>query len=627
MRLVRVFVLLAGVLASVLICAPSFAQSGAEPAQAPAGTIDLVDGTVQLIQAGKAPRPAAVGDAVYEGDILATGKDSEVHVTMQDSGFIALRSNSRVRLLAYKADGGDDDKGIFRLVAGGMRSITGWIGKFNQKSYLVRTPTATIGVRGTDHEVRYIPPGSDEGEPGTYDKVFAGETSIQTDGGTADVTADHAGYVADNASQVPQVLPGIPGFFRPGPHEELINRKHAEIQQMIEQRREERRKVLEQKRAALDAARRDAQAQTESNRAAAQERAAAVERQRQDTEAQLAVINGRETALQEKQRTVREMRRAIQEKTAAFISRNRGLRERMRVVRETSAAITRGFKDIQDSRKTLNTANQAATEARAAAAEQQSRATEAQLAAIGERWKAWQKSLQAVQDMNQAIQEAATESGNGAALNQRRQASRAAADAADREQRDILQAQSTLFESNMAATEARLAAAREQRRQTAQQLDDMSAREEALRSKQQQNESELEAIQAAVGETAVIDGLREQIGAAHVAAETARNERREIQQLRTALRQRNMAAVEERADATLEQLKALREKRRDVNEKSVDLVNERESMQEEIRSLYAQEQRRYREELQADRLQGALQDAAADQDQGGDQAGPAPSQP
>ncbi|HXA47225.1 MAG TPA: hypothetical protein VNW52_06325, partial [Burkholderiaceae bacterium] len=134
-------------IASLYLCAVAFAQSDArataskinsqasiDKTEPPAGRIDLIGGEVIIIQPGKPSRPAVVGDGVNQGDLLVTGKDSEAHVTMQDSGFIALRPSTKLQIESYKADGGDEDNGVFKLLVGGMRSITGWIGKFNQRS-------------------------------------------------------------------------------------------------------------------------------------------------------------------------------------------------------------------------------------------------------------------------------------------------------------------------------------------------------------------------------------------------------------------------------------------------------------------------------------------------------------
>lgn len=96
-------------------------QAGSTPN--PAGTIDLIGGEVRIVPVRGQPRRAAVGDAVSEGDSLVTGKDSEAYLTMRDAGFIALRPNTRFKVVRYTADGGDDGNGVFSLLVGGIRSV------------------------------------------------------------------------------------------------------------------------------------------------------------------------------------------------------------------------------------------------------------------------------------------------------------------------------------------------------------------------------------------------------------------------------------------------------------------------------------------------------------------------
>jgi hypothetical protein len=584
----------------------------------PAGKIDLLGGDVRLQQAGKPVRAAQLGEAVYEGDTLITGKDSEAHVTMQDTGFLALRPNTTLQIVAYTADGGDDDKGVFKLLAGGLRSITGWIGKFNRKSYTLRTPTATIGIRGTDHETHYIPPGSPEGESGTYDKVYAGETSIQTDAGQAAVVPDHAGYVEDAGGRQPRVLPAIPAFFRPGPHEDIINRKHAEIQQMIMQRREERRKVVAQKLAELISARRDMRAQAETNKAAAEERKAADEAQRENTEARLAALRSKNEDLQQKQKSVVALRKAIFEKTAVVLARRAPLREQMKTVRETWKEVAAGYREIAEARKALSESNAAATESRKAAAEEQRKQTEIQLLALNETAKALQDRQQAqqmqqdgakaVQEQAAALNGAANETGNKNELNSRRRTLHENAEALGAQQREYQDALNALYERNVSANEERMRAAAEQRRQTAAQLAALRDREAAMQQKLMSNEDRLEEIQrrcaTLLGND---DGLVAQIDAEHQAVAAQRALREDIQTARWALHDVNTAAIEERQQAALEQLKAMHARHREVREKGLDLMNERNSMQQEIRSLMEQEQKRYQEELKADRQLGAVE--------------------
>ena len=248
----------------------------------PAGTIDLVTGEVAIIKPGAPRRGAVLGDVVNEGDSLVTGKDSEVHLTMQDAGFIALRPNTQFKIVRYKAEGGSDDKGVFGLLVGGMRSVTGWIGKFNQSAYQVRTPSATIGIRGTDHETHHVAEGSAEGEAGTYDKVYSGGTTIRTAAGRAEVTPNQAGFVSLRGKERPRLLERVPFFFRPGPNEAVIDGKHAEVQRMVSERREERRKIVAEKRAALGTARPEQKSQADTGQAIAEERSTAAQQQRKD---------------------------------------------------------------------------------------------------------------------------------------------------------------------------------------------------------------------------------------------------------------------------------------------------------------------------------------------------------
>jgi hypothetical protein len=217
-----------------------------------AGKVELVEGDVTVHDRSKKPRKVAVGDTILEGEGIVTGKDGELHLNMEDGGFIAVRPNTKMRIVAYQAQGDEGDKGVFSLLQGTFRSVTGWIGKFNPRSYQVRTPTATIGVRGTDHEPLVIPQGSKEGEPGSYDKVNAGGSFIQTQHGTVDVKPNQAAFAPLHGRPVPRVLPQVPQFFRATRHEAVIAARHDTIHRAIDQRRDDRRKVFQEKKSQLE---------------------------------------------------------------------------------------------------------------------------------------------------------------------------------------------------------------------------------------------------------------------------------------------------------------------------------------------------------------------------------------
>jgi hypothetical protein len=210
-----------------------------------AARVGFVEGDVSIIGTNNQKRAAKVGDTVFEGDNLVTGKDGELHMDMEDGGYIAVRPNTKMRIVKYQAKGDDNDTSVISLLQGSFRAVSGWIGKFNQQKYVVRTPNATIGLRGTDHEPLVIPKGATnaEGEPGTYDKVNVGGSTIKTAQGKADVNPSQAGFVGHDA-KAPRVLAETPKFFRAARNEKLIEGKHAAIQQRIMERRETRRQEM-----------------------------------------------------------------------------------------------------------------------------------------------------------------------------------------------------------------------------------------------------------------------------------------------------------------------------------------------------------------------------------------------
>lgn len=567
----------------------------------PAGRIDLVTGELQILQTGKAPRAGHAGDAIYEGDTLATGKNSEAHITMADTGFIALRAESRMQIVRFQADGDDKDTGVFKLFTGAMRSVTGWIGKFNRRSYLLRTPTATIGIRGTDHETRYVPPGSSDGESGTYDKVFTGETTIDSDVGQATVDPEQAGFAASEGEAQPKVLPSVPAFFRPGPHEDLINRKHAEIQKMIVERREERRRIVEQKRAELDAARHDMQAQSATNRAAAEARTAALAAQRQNTEQQAAALQARFDELARRAAAIQEKRRALQEGFMTGSKRGNPLRGEFRVVWATGRTFGPEYQAIREARAAIAARSTVANDARNAAAQAQRKESDARLAALNETTQGLQQRQQALQAAREALEKQAAKL-KPADLAQQRGDLRKQGEALAADQKQNQNAFDALFYDNTGKAEARLLEARQQLQQSEDERAALNDREAAARERQHINEEKLEALETrAVDNVNGDQAMRDRLAEVHDGIAALNADRAALQGERQALHERNVAASKARQAEAQEQIEALRAKHRGMEDKRTDLQNEVKAMETEIRGLFEAEQKRYSEELRTDR--------------------------
>ena len=115
----------------------------------PVGRVLVAVGDTTALRQGSVVRLTR-GAEVQSGDTLRVGEASNMQVRFTDEGITALRSNSEFRIDDYKFEGGSNvGKSFVSLLKGGMRSITGLIGRFNRDNYAVRAKTATIGIRGT----------------------------------------------------------------------------------------------------------------------------------------------------------------------------------------------------------------------------------------------------------------------------------------------------------------------------------------------------------------------------------------------------------------------------------------------------------------------------------------------
>jgi hypothetical protein len=570
------------------------------------GKVDVVTGQVRIASTGNATRIAVVGMVVSEGDFILTDNASEALITMSDQGFIAVRPNSRVEILSYKADGGDDDNGIFRLAKGGMRSVTGWIGKFNRAAYRIQTPTATIGIRGTDHETRYLPPGSSEGPAGTYDKVFIGVTSIETDAGEADIGADTAGYVASDEER-PRVLASIPSFFQPGPNEDLINAKHAEIQNIIEQRREERRRVVEQLRVSMIKAMDDLKAQGDLNKASSDQRAAENDQQRAVSDQKRAVLRAREDALDTQRKIVADLRMQITREVNPFIAANRGAAKDLKAARDHNLEIQQEFKELAADRRDMVERNVAATEARKRAADAHRQAADQKLNTLKAMVPDLQQRYRANQQAGQSLADAlAKDPAGSVALTDQRHALDAAVDEERRQRALYQEGMNALFQDNMAFAEDNMKAAIQQRLLTDQMITSFHQRESDLVSRQQANDLVRESIQeGAVTDPEVKARVHALIAQVHAAMAVIAQQRAAAREEYLRVHKDDFTAYGQRQEAGINEIRVIREKHAQFTGKLADLEAESAAMQQEIRSLYDEEQRRYLQELNSARTEKA----------------------
>ncbi|MBI2295883.1 MAG: FecR domain-containing protein [Betaproteobacteria bacterium] len=90
---------------------------------------------------------------VQDKDVLRTGPASNLQVRFIDESILSMRENSEVRIDEFRFTGKEDgtERAFFSLLKGGLRKITGIIGRTNNKNYQMSSVVATIGIRGTDY--------------------------------------------------------------------------------------------------------------------------------------------------------------------------------------------------------------------------------------------------------------------------------------------------------------------------------------------------------------------------------------------------------------------------------------------------------------------------------------------
>lgn len=135
---------------SLLLTGTVLAADPANPPP-PAGAVANLSGPLSAKGEDGSMRVLGINSAVRSGDTLYTEKDTYARVKFADGGEITLRPNSQMAIEKFEhaVDKPNDGNAFFRLVKGGLRAISGLIGKNRREGYRMDTPTATIGIRGT----------------------------------------------------------------------------------------------------------------------------------------------------------------------------------------------------------------------------------------------------------------------------------------------------------------------------------------------------------------------------------------------------------------------------------------------------------------------------------------------
>lgn len=198
------------------------------------GRVLIAAGEVVAMRTGREV-PLASGAEVLNGDLIRTGDASSAQLRFSDETLVALRAKSRFHVADYRFTGADDgaSTAVFALLQGGLRTLTGLIGRRQAERYRMTTPLASIGIRGTAYALVHCQGDCEEdgvlAPDGTYGLVFEGRVGVANAAGEREFREEDAFFVAD-ANTPPQLLLDRPRLLR--------DRQEARA------RREERREEL-----------------------------------------------------------------------------------------------------------------------------------------------------------------------------------------------------------------------------------------------------------------------------------------------------------------------------------------------------------------------------------------------
>ena len=252
-------------MSALLLAVPSWAAQVV-------GTVANLSGPLLAKKADGTAKVLSLKSSVEQGDTLISEKDTYARIKFIDNSEITLRPNSQLKIdnFSFEEDKPENDSAAFNLVKGGLRAVTGTLGKRNKEKFGMNTPTATIGIRGTIFIAEYVPasdaavaaygmasmaaltpsgyadvrsdmpsavplqvlpmrlaqvPGSPPPQsgggsarpPGLYVQVLDGLIQLTNQGGTMQFSAGQFGFTP-NITQPPIVLPANPGMqFTPPP--------------------------------------------------------------------------------------------------------------------------------------------------------------------------------------------------------------------------------------------------------------------------------------------------------------------------------------------------------------------------------------------------------------------------
>jgi hypothetical protein len=201
-----------------LICAAWVCNglSGLSPASAQVGIVRTVEGQVSVLS-GKQECAPRYGLDLEEGDAIRTSAKAWALLSMMDGTKITVRPDTEVRITIYRyTDSGEawQNRALLALARGAVRVTAGRIASSRGSEFVVRTPDASMEMRGADSDITHIaskPSTADAAAVGTYGRAYSGEAVLKNASGEATIRDGQTAYA--ELRTPPRVLSTNPYFY------------------------------------------------------------------------------------------------------------------------------------------------------------------------------------------------------------------------------------------------------------------------------------------------------------------------------------------------------------------------------------------------------------------------------
>ena len=193
------------------------------------GTLKFVRGDVTIVDDAGQSQRAQTGASLIRNERVVTGAGGIAVIRLHDDSRMVLRPDSDFRVKQLVRSGSNSNQSaILDLLRGGLRLVTGLVGRANPEAYRLNTPVATIGIRGTEFNTRLCAADCAAEEArlagnsaaqniseGLYVNVDDGDVFLRNFSldDALELEEGEAGYVADFSSS-PAKLDVVPAFQR-----------------------------------------------------------------------------------------------------------------------------------------------------------------------------------------------------------------------------------------------------------------------------------------------------------------------------------------------------------------------------------------------------------------------------